>query len=156
MRKGWLYFSMVVIALSLGLSPARAALTYHLHATSRGVTGDTVSDFDIVYIDNDIDAKFNPASGNTLVSFTGVTINGTVYPIVFASPPASVQSPFTDGTGIGFLTDYWGFQVGSSTRAEPYFGWNYTQVAPIPTSALLLGTGIIWLARARRKERLGQ
>lgn len=125
-------------------------VTYDFYATSY------VGNFSLRYIDADGDGRFSLPelvdgswSPDFLPPFPGQTWKS------IEDVPAydAEHSPLTDGTNVD---GYWVFlTVQGATFPSPAWVWTCTQV-PLPSSVFLLGAGLIGLAVARRKKRLGQ
>jgi len=123
------------------------------------------SGFNVLYNDSDADSPV-PLLGNEDISssyqpiggsFSGVKINGYLYPDLESVPYNSTASPYTDGA-------YWVWTfydpnppIQNGYGCDPA-GWTYNQSRvseiPVPSAALLLGSGLIPLAWLRRKKRM--
>jgi hypothetical protein len=124
--------------------PAAFAVTapYSLEATSLAPW--EWSDFSVSWTDNNHDGQFQASELET-GGFSGVTYLpfAWFYERLEAVPVQSSQSPYTGGTALE-----WSFvgPMGSMT-ADPSM-WSYTSdaaQAPIPASALLMGSGLAGL-----------
>ncbi len=168
----WIFLGLAVSAMVLVAgrsSPVQAFTTYEFTAVQFVYTAYpiVISDFSLRYVDADNDGRF---SLDELVSgsFSGVSIEEPGWSAIYMTihwVAAGPLSPLTDELG---YVSHWSF-------GDPIFfvwehGWDkplqvglgegdfsYSQVAvPLPASVFLLGSGLIGLAWARRKKRLGQ
>jgi hypothetical protein len=166
-------FSAVLVlgAVLLIASPVLAATTYNFVAHSPygdPLYGDGYSGFTLQYVDADGDGRF---SLDELVpgSFSGMTEQETSHSWYLCTDvlglPAfsATQSPLTDGVQYYSKdSNTWWFYYPGDVPPTGAFGmgasnYSYSQSpVPIPASALLLGAGLIPLAWARRKKRLGK
>ena len=154
------------LAIGIGAAPVQAYTTYEL--TMHGSLG--YPDFSVYYIDYDGDAKMSedemlfggaifpsPPTGSQgiyLPFFSSLFLQATTVP---AYGPGE-GSVFTDGSGGSqFVPPYWIFAGNGQTAYVPEYVWTQTEIeTALPPSALLLGSGLIPLAWARRKKRLGK
>jgi hypothetical protein len=167
------FFAILIMAV-----PAQA-VTYQLIATptdaARDLNGPGMGfgGFSLVYVDQDNDARFEVSE---LLSFSGLTVGSyasdntpvyTTYPILLGA--AGYQdTPYTDEYSVYEPHDSrsWGeFRTADNQLAMTAgaFNWTYQQEivpqgnnVPLPPSVLLLGSGLISLAWARRKKRMGK
>jgi hypothetical protein len=143
-------------AIGIGAAPARAStvdpVLQEFVAWEAGDTGRMVVSFEFLYRDWDGDGMF---SLDELVLgsfrlFRTATSSGEWYGYIVGVPETLV----THGSGDGD----WAFDGMPEGLYRPgAVNYSYVQTAvPIPPSALLLGAGLIPLAWARRKKRLGK
>jgi hypothetical protein len=152
---------VLFLAIGFGTAQVQADTTYLLTATSINWQ---VSGFTLTYEGTGPDPKFDIGL-LVLGSFSGVdcmqpddgnsqTFESRYWFTDLLSVPAgSSSSPLTDG-----VSNVWKFGR-AGTPADvimlPSY-WTYEQHAvPLPPSVFLLGAGLIGLAVARRKNRLG-
>jgi hypothetical protein len=128
------------------------SMIYELTATPTPYAVEVLglSAFSISYEDQDNDARFELADPYTWSHVTSLT---TVYTQIKTVPDRN-STPYTDGDGLWV----WVFATEDNFVWSQFWTdyWDYSKVAvPIPASALLLGAGLIPLALARRRKRLG-
>jgi hypothetical protein len=155
-------FACVLVFLFLAILTVpvtgHADTTYLFTAAQR--SGYPLPTFSLQYLDKDNDGKF---SIDELVggSFSGFTAYGHTYNTIVTVPPyldaplSPWNSPLTDGEGP--LYTNWAFKDASEYQGEfnPQ-NWIESQIqVPLPATAVLLGAGLLPLAWARRKKRLG-
>jgi hypothetical protein len=157
-------------------APGRADTTYLFTASpTPAASAAGIPGFTLTYLDTDGDSLF---SLDELISFSGfytysqdfngnshtwhwTTITGV--PPQETNPSSPWYSLFTDGINnpYGWYMSglHWSTYFPNPTAAYAQYQqdtWVETQVpVPIPPTALLLGAGLIPLAWARRKKRLG-
>jgi hypothetical protein len=126
-------------------------ITYELTAYTKqpGI----ISNFTVQYVDRDGDRRVG--TNDYVFAFSGVTINGQEYSELTVIPEYSAEySPYTDGPESVYA---WQFET-SSGDIQNFVEWDFTYgqtPVPLPSSAWMLGTGLIPLAWAcRRKYRL--
>jgi hypothetical protein len=165
-------FLVSFLAIGFSAGPVQADQTFLLSATSKDA--EYVGNFSLRYVDVDNDRSF---SHEELVtgSFSGFTwgvkagggMNGITLTRLL-QVPAVPNFPYTDQHRWPIYPPeypFWLFQERVAEFVyvvmiddENYGGpWTYGQTAvPIPPSVFLLGAGLLGLAAARRKKRLGQ
>lgn len=121
-------------------------ITYDLTALTK--EPGTVSNFMVQYVDKDRDGRVGP--DDLVFAFSGVTINGEEYANLTAIPRYSAtESPYTNGPESVFA---WQFQS-STGDTQNFVEWAFTyEQTPLPSSVLLLGTGLLPLAWAWGKK----
>jgi hypothetical protein len=128
--------------------PTFASQIIGLNATP---TGPGVSSFTIRYSDNDNSGLFNP-DNDTVLYFSNMTDGIHTYSHVVESPLAGYYNPpCTDGRD-----GVWAFANGGGTNYFDPSDWLVScHAAPLPPSLIMLGSGLIGLAVARRQKWLG-
>ncbi len=158
------------VAMGIGAAPAHADTIYEFTATSTSPTTLTSFDgawlqatsFSLEYVDKNGTGLLT--STDEILSFTGVKLwapavwaGGVTFSAVLYIPPYDLAA-FTDGPS---FPGGWGFSgtVIGETYTWPSAMWTYGEhpisTVPIPPAVFLLGSGLIPLAWARRKKRLG-
>lgn len=178
-------FLVIFLVIGFGAVPVQGETTYKLVATSKHVPlvdghMPDAGDFIITYITDDPLGRFS--LGAAWWSFSELATagdGGHGEPLVGCGyggswsgieivPVYSLASPYTDGQGKSDSDmPMWGFtrppmgvpyyptEFTAEATAWTYERTPYTLPVPIPPSVFLLGAGLIGLAVARRKKRLG-
>jgi hypothetical protein len=156
------------LALGFGTVPVNAATTYELTATQ--VYSDPYSPFSsfrLQYVDGNENGQFD-FDLNELVPLTFSGLVYHVYSETESGPVLLYDVPLVQITYVsadmvpgrlGWAPRQWDF-LGSTDPYDSWPGfpapgdfWNYSQQAvPLPSTALLLGSGLIPLVWARRKK----
>ena len=151
-----LLFSFLAIGIGAGrVTPAQADITYQLIATPTDIgRGAGLGGFSLQYFGQNGDSLFHVAE---LVpgSFSGLSVVGyPVFDILDGAAGTQADSPFTDEDPVYRSWTFHSTTLWSLSAAGD--DWKYERnIVPIPPTALLLGAGLIPLAWARRKKRLG-
>jgi hypothetical protein len=149
-----MYLLFSFLALGIGAHPALADTIYDFTAMSNNLG--VVQNFILQYVDTNNDGRVEL---DEIIpgTFSGVW---TISPYIdwktsLESVPAydPSYSPYTNG-----VNDYWVFGdgvFGDANLSASLFTYTQTPEVPIPPSVFLLSAGLIPLAWARRKKRLG-
>ncbi len=132
MKKLLVFLTVVGLVFAAGATASvLAQTTYDLYAVANSGYP-YAGNFHVRYTDVDGDKKF---SLNELVSFSGVTWNGTTYTEILGVPCNNPSSPCTDGPCQDQAWWGWYFNLPASVPthmyAQPYV-WTYSQI-PVAT-----------------------
>jgi hypothetical protein len=159
LRVGACVLLFLVLGVGIGVAPARATTTTYILTATPFPSYTGVASFWVTYTDTDPDNLLGGlgTGESTITGFSGVTINGDVFPadIPFASIPYVPGYVNGSGENWGWLFYYVNLTwFGTGTAQGNYFTYTIDPVpaVPVPPSVLLLGTGLIALAWARRKK----
>ncbi len=132
MKRALVFLAVVGLVLAIsGTVSVFAQTTYDLYAVANSVYPNA-SNFHVRYMDLDGDKK---CSLNEIMSFSGVTWNGTTYSQVLGVPCNNPLSPRTDGPCSDDASYGWYFNRPSNDPTTAYikpYVWTYSQM-PVAT-----------------------
>jgi hypothetical protein len=163
LRSSTLVLVLAVLLSACILTGATPSVATEYQITAHSYNDDALSDFQIIYSNNDFDyptARLSdPGDPDTIIQFSKVRSGTDWFDVILKTPGYGETDPPTSGTG-GYdwwfghsnpeLTDY--IEINSKY-------WTYSQIArapivPLPPTLLLFGSGLLGLGALgwRRKR----
>ena len=155
-------FSAVLMVIVFG-STASALTLWQVDATSPNAQ---FGDFSVIFNDFNDDDKIDINSPDSILSFSGLlyddpTFGWTEFETISLNPALSIDDlTLLAGIPFGSYANQWNFRgtsfdpsyvVGTGSSVWTYTASQAPAPVPEPASLLLLGTGLVGLAGARRK-----